>query len=54
MSRAQEEAATAVEYAIMVALIAMAIVGSVLLVGGSTEQLFCEAAESYPGSTAAC
>jgi Flp pilus assembly pilin Flp len=54
MSRVQEAAATSVEYAIMVALIAMAIVGSVLLVGGSTESLFCDAAEAYPGSTADC
>jgi Flp pilus assembly pilin Flp len=54
MSRVYEEAATAVEYSIMMALIAAVIVGAVFSLGGSTERLFCDVAESFPGSTADC
>jgi Flp pilus assembly pilin Flp len=54
MSMFHEEAATAVEYGIMMALIAAVIVASVLVLGGSTERLFCDAAESYPASTVDC
>ncbi len=35
-----EEGATAVEYGLMVALIAVAIIGTVTLVGGSLDGLF--------------
>jgi pilus assembly protein Flp/PilA len=38
----REEGATAVEYGIMVALIAVAIIGTVALVGGSLDALFGE------------
>ena len=41
-----EEGATAVEYGIMVALIAIVIIGAVTFLGGSLKDSFCETADA--------
>lgn len=52
-----EEGATAVEYGIMVALIAVVIITAVGLLGGALESTFedaCDAIEEVEGSSAEC
>ena len=44
-----ERGATAVEYGLIVALIAVAIIGTVTLVGDNLDELFTEVAEELPG-----
>lgn len=44
-----EEGATAVEYGIMVALIALVIIGGVTLLGTNLQQTFNTAAATVPG-----
>jgi pilus assembly protein Flp/PilA len=44
--RASDEGATAVEYGLIVALIAVAIIGAVTLLGGNIAALFTKAAGS--------
>jgi Flp pilus assembly pilin Flp len=51
--RAEERGASAVEYALTLALIAILIIGAVALFGGSTNGLFQTACESMP-SSASC
>lgn len=51
--RREEKGATAVEYGIMVALIAVAIVGAVTLVGTDLKQLFTQVTTAIPGVPAA-
>jgi pilus assembly protein Flp/PilA len=46
-----EEGATAVEYGIMVALIAVAIIGAVTALSGAIQDTFNTAAEQMPGTT---
>ena len=48
---ADERGATAVEYALTLALIAVMIIGAVSFFGGSTNDLFQTACESMPRST---
>ncbi len=48
MWSASDEGATAVEYGIMVALIAVAIIGAVTLLGGNLSNLFNTVANSAP------
>jgi Flp pilus assembly pilin Flp len=48
------EAATTVEYAIMVSLVALTIVVAVLGLGAATQGFFCDAAEAYPNSGTTC
>ncbi|HEY5539834.1 MAG TPA: Flp family type IVb pilin [Coriobacteriia bacterium] len=43
---ASDEGATAVEYSLMVALIAVVIIGAVTLLGGNISALFVKAADS--------
>ena len=47
------EGATAVEYGIMVALIAIVIIGAVTFLGTSLRGTFCDAGEQLPESGAA-
>ena len=44
-----EEGATAVEYGIMVALIAVVIIGTVLVLGTNLEQVFATVRDALPG-----
>ena len=44
------EGATAVEYGIMVALIAIVIIGAVTFLGGAVEDTFCEAGQQLADS----
>ena len=44
-----EEGATAVEYALMVALIAVVIILAVTFLGESIEEIFCEAGSAIGG-----
>ena len=44
-----EEGATMVEYALMLALIAIICIGAVTLIGQSANNVFTEAASSLPG-----
>lgn len=50
--RGDENGATAVEYGIMVALIAVVIIGAVTFLGSSLEDSFCETGEAIDGVTA--
>jgi pilus assembly protein Flp/PilA len=43
-----ERGASAVEYGLLVGLIAVAIIGTVFLLGGSLKDLFAEVEESLP------
>jgi pilus assembly protein Flp/PilA len=45
-----EEGATAVEYALMVALIAVVIILAVTFLGKSVEEVFCEVGSAISGS----
>ncbi|MET4144914.1 Flp family type IVb pilin [Arthrobacter sp. UYCo732] len=45
---ASEKGATAVEYGLMVALIAVAIIGTVTALGGGLNQLFTNIRNSFP------
>ena len=44
-----DEGATAVEYGIMVALIAIVIIGAVTFLGESLDETFCDAGETVAG-----
>ena len=48
--RYSEEGATAVEYGIMVVLIAVVIIGGVTLLGGNLNQLFIDVAGTVGGT----
>jgi pilus assembly protein Flp/PilA len=50
--RHSEEGATAVEYALMVALIAIAIIGAVYTLGGSVEKVFTDSDNCIKAPTA--
>ena len=50
--RGDVEGATAVEYAIMVALIAVVIIGAVTFLGSSVQETFCETGEELTGEDA--
>jgi pilus assembly protein Flp/PilA len=45
-----EKGATAVEYGLMVALIAVAIIGTVTALGGGLNQLFTQIRNSFPAA----
>ena len=47
---ADDEGATAVEYGLMVSLIAIAIIGTVTAVGGGLNNLFTEVADNLPAA----
>ncbi|MGY1603476.1 Flp family type IVb pilin [Geodermatophilus sp. SYSU D00815] len=47
--RREEKGATAVEYGLMVGLIAAVIVGTVLILGGQLDGLFNAVSEALPG-----
>ena len=49
----EEKGATAVEYGLMVGLIAAVIVGTVLLLGGQLKDLFTMVTDALPGGDAA-
>jgi pilus assembly protein Flp/PilA len=46
----EEKGATAVEYGLMVALIAVAIIGTVTALGGGLNQLFTQIRGSFPAA----
>jgi pilus assembly protein Flp/PilA len=49
----EEKGATAVEYGLMVGLIAAVIVGTVLILGGQLDDLFKAITDALPGGVAA-
>lgn len=52
--REQETGAAAVEYGLLVALIAAVVIGAVTIIGTKLNDTFCDVIAALPGTPAAC